>query len=1229
MDYRILGPVEVRDAGRPVELRRQKPKALLAFLLLRARRPVTTGLLMDALWGERPPPTAAAALRNYVSQLRSVLGPDAVRSCPGGYLLDVAPEQIDLLCFEELTAEGRRATGPERVEKLREALALWRGPPLAELSEEFAVDEGRRLEELRASALEDLIDSELAQGSRSDLVAELEPLIAENPFRERLRGQMMLALYRRGRQAEALDVYRQTRRTLLDELGIEPGEALRELEQAILRQDPALAAPALRTSTEPAVQEERRKTVTVLFAELVSADELDPETLRSTAMHALSEVRGALEAHGGTIEQRSGDEVMAVFGVPRAHEDDALRAARAALELLGAVGEQAGAVGDGLDVRVGIDTAEVLAGADEAGHGFIAGPAISLARRRLQAAEPGEIRAGPGTVALLGGAVTTAPGSGSTDEGARIVGLVEGVAALRRHPEAPLVGRQAELGKLAAAFERVTDDRRCRLLLVLGEPGIGKTRLTAELTARLADEASVLTGRCVSYGRGATFLPLAELIRSVSAETDLRELLAADEHAELIAASLSELAGDDTATVSRSDTFWAVRRLFETLADERPVVLVLEDLHWAEPTLLDLLDYLAAQASSSPIFMLGVARPELLERRPEWSTVDAISLGPLSSADGESLIEHLADVPPRLRATILDAAGGNPLFVEQLLAHAREGGDPETAPPSLAALLASRLDRLDADELALLQRGALVGREFDRRAVADLRPETLGRIDEHVGALVRKGFLVESDQDVVSFHHVLIRDAAYSTLPKGQRAELHEQFARWLTAHPPVVDEIVGFHLEQASGYLVEIGSAADHASELAGEAGGRLAAAGLRAWRRADTTAAIDLLGRAAELLPPSAVARLELLCELGLALRTAGEIERADTVLQEAAELAGAAREQRIELRARIELANTRLSREPEGGAEELLDLLDHAIPVFEDFGDDRSLGRAWLLSGYVHGGLHCRNDAWLGAAERALVHYRRSRWPVASCAGEMATALYYGPVPAREAIARCETLLSEMTERTAQAHVLVWLGGLKALDGGLEPGRRMAEQAQGVYEEFGYRMALACGCCAVVAEIEVLSGRLDGAEAALRRSCEQLEAMQERACLASRAAELADVIYRSGRYEEAERWHAVASEYAASDDVGAQFLVGAIGAKLLARRGSFGAAERAGREAVRLAEQTDALNNRGKVLLDLAEVLWLSGRPDEGDASVALAVEQFERKGNRVAADSARASLEQRHC
>ena len=1225
MDYRILGPLEVRDAGRPVELRGQKPRALLAFLLLRTGRPVSTGLLLDALWDESPPPTAAAALRNYVSQLRGVLGADTVRSRPGGYLLDVASDEVDLLRFEALTAEGRQATGLERVEKLREALALWRGPALADLSEGFAVDEGRRLEELRAAALEDLVDGELAQGSRANLVAELEPLIAENPFRERLRGQLMLALYRGGRQAEALEAYRQTRRTLHDELGIEPGEALRELEQAILRQDPGLAAPASRTEKELLVTpEERRKTVTVLFADLVTSEELDPEVLRSAALRALSGVRGALDAHGATIEQRSGDEVMAVFGVPRSHEDDALRAARAAFELLAAVRDQAGAEVPGIDVRVGIDTGEVLAGADAAGHGFIAGPAISLARRRLQEAESGEIRAGRGTLALLGGAVTSVPVAGDGEASARVVRLVEGVAALDRHLDTPLIGRRRELGAVAAAFERVAAGRRCRLLLMLGEAGIGKTRLTAEFTARVADEAKVLTGRCVSYGRGATFLPLVELVRAVSAETALRELLGADEHAELIATTLSELVGEEGTPISRSDTFWAVRRLFETIADERPVVLVLEDLHWAEPTLLDLLDYLSAQATTAPIFVLGVARPELLEQRPEWLTADAITLGPLSTAEGESLIEQLADVPSRLRATILTTAGGNPLFVEQLLAHASEGGDPETAPPSLAALLASRLDRLDTDELSLLQRAAVVGREFDRRAVEHLRPEGLERVDDDLVALAHKGFLVKRDHDVVGFHHVLIRDAAYSTLPKGQRAELHERFARWLATHPPVADEVVGFHLEQAHGYLIEIGSAGGRALELAREAGERLGAAGLRAWRRADTTATIDLLGRAAALLVPSAPARLELLCELGLALRTAGEIEQANAILEEAAELADTAGEQRIELRARIELANVRLSTEPEGGAGALLDLVDGAIPVFEGFGDDRSLGRAWLLSGYVHGGLHCRNDDWLHAAERALVHYRRSLWPAASCAGEMATALYYGPMPATEAIARCEALLADLTDRTAEAHVLVWLAGLHAFDGRLEPGRRMAEQAQAVYEEFGYRMALACGCCAVLAEIELLAGRSDRAEAVLRCSCDRLEAMQERACLASRAAELADVIYQLGRYEEAERWNAVAKQHAATDDIGAQFLIRAIGAKILARRGSFGEAERAGREAVRLAEQTDALNNRGKVHLDLAEILRLDGRQEEAEASIALAVEQFERKGNRVAAERARASV-----
>jgi tetratricopeptide (TPR) repeat protein len=473
------------------------------------------------------------------------------------------------------------------------------------------------------------------------------------------------------------------------------------------------------------------------------------------------------------------------------------------------------------------------------------------------------------------------------------------------------------------------------------------------------------------------------------------------------------------------------------------------------------------------------------------------------------------------------------------------------------------------------------------------------------------------------FHHILIRDAAYGTLPKAERAQLHERFARWLELDSGESDELVGFHLEQAHAYLAEV-SRGELAERLGMEAGDRLGAAGLGAWRRANTAATVGLLRRAARLLPRSAPNRLELLCELGLALRTAGEIEEANHVLREAVDLAAGEGERRIELRARIELANSYLSAHPQGGADVLLGLVSTAVPVFEALGDDRALGRAWLLSGYVEGGLHCRNAKWLDAAERALGHYRRSGWPSATCSGEIATALYYGPVPVEEAAGRCRTLLNEISERTGAAHVRLWLGGLEAFAGRIDDGRRLVEQARLVYEEFGYRMALLCGCCAVLAEIELLAGNRAAAEQALRTSCEGLEALHEQACLASRAAELAEVVYGRGAYDEAERWYRVAERHTATDDVGARFLTRAVGAKLLARRGALAEARRMADEALSLSEQTDALNNRAKVLLDRAEVLRLSRRRREAAADVERALGEFERKGNIVAADRMRALL-----
>ena len=746
IDFRILGSLEIWDQGRFIEVRRSKQRALLAILLLRPGEVLSRDTILDGLWGEAAPRTARAALGNYVFQLRQLIGPDVLLSRHGGYILDITNDQVDLGRFQARVAEGRAATGTERVEKLREALALWRGPPLDDLAfEPFAALEIANLEELRTSALEDLIDAELLLGAGDELVSELKSMVAKHPFRERVRGQLMLALYRAGRQAEALEAYQDTRRTLVDELGIEPSGPLRELEQAILAQDASLAAtvPSATSIVEP--RDERRKIVTVLLADHAFAEELDPELLRETTSRVLTLTRGILEAHGATIEQRAGEEVLGVFGVPLAHEDDPVRAARAAVELraaIGALAEEFEHEGRGrLELRVGIDTGEVLAGSDAAGHGFIAGTAITLAKRLERTARMNEVLVGGATLALLGDAVVTEPVDEGRHRTFRLLEVVEGVPALPRHLEAPLIGRESELARLRDAYASIVAERHCRLLVILGEAGIGKTRLVNELANGLEDAATVLIGRCVSYGRGATYLPLAEIIRQIEARFELSEILGSSEDADLIARKLAELTGEREGSGSGGEELWAFSRLLEALA-ERPLVLVFEDLHWAEPTLLDLIDYLVKRAVGAPIFVLGVGRLELLDERPEWSQHDSLKLRPLPSAACKALIDNLAEVQPELRSQIVRGAGGNPLFVEQLLAYASAEGELNTIPPSLEALLASRLDLLEQRDLAVLQRAAVTGREFSCGAVVHLSPGGEAEaVEACLLALAQKGFV--------------------------------------------------------------------------------------------------------------------------------------------------------------------------------------------------------------------------------------------------------------------------------------------------------------------------------------------------------------------------------------------------------------------------------------------------------------------------------------------------------
>jgi DNA-binding SARP family transcriptional activator len=1228
MNVRILGPLEVRDRGGLVELRGRKPRALLAALSLQAGQAVTTDALIDALWGEAPPRTARAALQNYVAQLRRALGPGLLDSRGGGYALELRPEDVDLGLFERLTEEARELDSEARVQKLREALALWRGAPLADLLfEPFAAREAARLEELRTSALEDLVEARLALGAGPDLVPELERLISEHPFRERLRRQLMLALYRSGRQADALEAYQETRRLLVDELGIEPGAQLRELEGAILRQDDALGAPVETEPAAPAVG--RRKPVTVLLADLASPETGDPELLHDSSVRALARIRAVLEEHGATIGQRAGDEVLALFGVPQAHEDDALRAARSALELeaeLAELSKVLAAEGRGrIELRVAIDTGETLVGVDETGHGFAAGPVVGAAKRTLQSAPRNEILVAPATVRLLGEAAVLEPLRDSRTHASRLVGLLEGAPAVARNLEAPLVGRVAELAALRITFDEARDNRRCRVFLLLGEAGIGKTRLAREFVSELGPRATILVGRCVSYGKGATFLPLAEIVRDAHERRSLDDLLAGDEHAELVAARLSRLTGDDDAPASGGETFWAARRLFEALAAEQPLVLVFDDLHWAEPTLLDLIDYLGDRAAA-PILLLGLARPDLLERRPDWIDRSAARLGPLDAGEGEELLANLGPPTGTPLAEILRTAGGNPLFIEQLLAHAAESGEAETLPASLDALLASRLDRLDPDELALLQRAAVAGSRFSRDAVLELlREERPDAVDARLLAGVQKGLLrpERTREGAFRFHHVLIRDAAYATLPKAQRTELHERVARWLESRSGRSDELIGFHLEQAHDYAVELGEAANRVGKLAAEAGDHLAAGGLRAAKGGDVPEACNLLARASSLLGPAEATRRDLRTELGLALWRGGDVGAAEKEFEAAIESAALDCDRRAGLRARTELANLRLRRAEEGAAEELFSLADEAIPVFEQGGDDRALGRIWFALATTYGGLFCRYTEAAEASARARTHFRVSDWPLVPCLQELAAALYYGPTPVPEAIRACHELLQE-ADRGGEAQILAYVAGLEAMQERFDVARELAARTLEIYDDLAWTVNVLSIYSPVAAAVELLAGELEEAERLLRESCSKLEAWGLRGQLATQASQLAEAVQGQGRHDEALRWSQTAEECAASYDTGAQFLWRAVRAKALAHLGDGREGERLAEEAVGLAAATDSVSQRAYVLLCHAEVLHVDGRSSAASAVAEEAVELLEAKGNTAGAREARALL-----
>jgi class 3 adenylate cyclase/tetratricopeptide (TPR) repeat protein len=990
-----------------------------------------------------------------------------------------------------------------------------------------------------------------------------------------------------------------------------------------------------------------RKTVTLVFCDVAGStplgERLDPETLRDVWSRYHATARDVLERHGGTIEKFVGDAVMAAFGIPVVHEDDALRAVRAAVELreelTGLNEELERAYGVQIEVRTGINTGEVVAGDPAHGQAFATGDAVNVAQRLEVAAGGGEILIGDSTFRLVRDAVTVEPlpplelkGKSEPFAAWRLLEVEHGVAGLTRRLDSPLVGRTAELARLGLELGRAKGERSCRTITILGEPGVGKSRLAAELVASLGEEAQVVEGRCLPYGSGITYWPLVEIVDSL----DLDEVLGAEPDGEAIRGRILEALGRAEQRSRSDEIYWAVRRLLEALARDRPVVVVLDDIQWAEPAFLDLVEYLTGWSRDAPILLCCLARTEFAEMRPGWPI---IALEPLSSADTSTLLENLAGpLDPATTRQLGRATGGNPLFLGEMLRMLVEDGalverdgrlqafstaDLLRVPDTVQAVLAARLDRLEADELAVLQRAAVIGQVFWWGAVADLSPEaSRPDVSRHLQSLVRKG-LIGPDartfvgEDGFRFGHILIRDAAYDSTPKRLRAELHERFAEWgevRVGDSVEFDEIIGHHLEQAHVNRLELAPAGP--GTVAARAAERLARAGRRALTRGDASAATGLLGRAAKLDPSAA-----LLLDLAEAYSRLGSIGEAEGRYRGALEAALAEGDRKTEICALLELEIIALFR-GEGGVDEVARSVQRALPVFEEVGDDRTIASLLtaLADAYWWRGQTVQMQQTL---ERALVHARRAA--DGRVEGDTAVGLGFaavvGPLPIPEGRRLVAEAIEHAVDDTSAKGTLLMIGAmLAALDEALEEARDLAARGMAILDALGRSMVLAA-LSTWTSAVDLLAGDREAAERRLRAALDELNEAGQRANVASVAAQLAETLIASGRPDEAASFIEVSRDAAAPDDLHAQIAWRVAQAKILAAGGGGTDAERVAREAIALAESTDSPLFAADSLEALALALAATGKDAEAASAAREALQLHESKGNCLGAERVR--------
>jgi class 3 adenylate cyclase/tetratricopeptide (TPR) repeat protein len=973
--------------------------------------------------------------------------------------------------------------------------------------------------------------------------------------------------------------------------------------------------------------QEQRKVVTVLFCDVAGStalgDRLDPEALRRVMASYFEVARAAIERHGGTLEKFIGDAVMAVFGVPTVREDDALRAVRASQELRDAVA---------IDVRIGVNTGEVVTGGGDA---LVTGDAVNVAARLEQAAEPGEVLLGAETYRLVRDAVTveavepiSAKGKAESLVAHRLVAVDSAAPGLARRLDAPLVGRRHERRLLEDAFENAVRHRACALFTMLGTAGVGKSRLTREFLTDV--DARVAEGRCLSYGEGITYWPVVQVVKQLGGAEG-----APPEAAEAIAALLGQTAVATTA----DEIAWAFRKLLEHAADERPLVVVFEDVHWGEPTFFDLVEHVADLSRDAPILVLCLARPELLERRPGWGggklNATTTLLEPLDATETDELIERLLgdeQLDPELEQRIRTASDGNPLFVEEMVAMVRESGERDVVvPPTIKALLAARLDQLDPAERVVLERGSVEGQLFHSAAVQALASPP-GPVERQLVGLVRAD-LVRPDRpqlpvgDAYRFRHLLIRDAAYDALPKATRAELHERFALWLEERGPELvehDEILGYHYEQAYRYRAELGPADAKAEALGARASALLVAGGRAARTRGDLGAAVSLLSRAAEIDRSS---RLQVIADLAEVMFETGQLSEAAVLLDEAIEEAHASGDEAVEAVAAVWRAMI-AGHSGEGGTlEDTVRLAERAATVLEKVGDRARLATVLDICG--------RHEYYRGQAQKGVEVLNRAL-EVALEAGDLHRAVQsfvwsigvmnYGPTPVGEIYASLEAVPDAIRSAVdIDLAILMADAQLLAYVGRCDEAREALATARARMLELG-RATHYVGTMMQLGLIELIAGDAEAAVRAYSEGYEGLGELGETGFRSTMGTMLAGALVVVGRPDEAESILDAAEALAAADDADPQVRMRWVRGQILAGRGRLTEAEGVARQAVTLASKTDYLPLHGDALVALADVLVAAGKDEQAVVALREAVELFDRKEATAPAASARARIEE---